>query len=260
MGKRMNSDLPKVLHPVGNPPRPMVCAVIDACRAAGCNRIVLVIGHRAELVREAIAKNYGTNHTIEFGLQPEQLGTGHAVRCVENLFFDEKQVPGNELFVLAGDGPLIRAETLRDLLSRHRAAKAAATLATSVIPDPTGYGRIVRDAAGKFSAIVEHKDATPDQRAIREVNPSYYLFDAKELFSALEFVNRNPQSGEYYITDVPGLLLQQHKTVEVIPSVPPEDVLSINTPDQLAEVDAIYQSRTKSGAQRIEPHAMGGRA
>ncbi len=248
MGKRMNSDLPKVLHPVGNPPRPMVCAVIDACRAAGCDRIVLVIGHRADLVREAIAKAYGPNHTIEFGLQPEQLGTGHAVRCVENQFLTEKSAPGHEVLVLAGDGPLIRAETLRDLLARHRAAEAAATLATSTIADPTGYGRIVRDASGAFSAIVEHKDATPGQRAINEVNPSYYCFDAKELFTALGDVRKNPQSGEYYITDVPGLLLAQGKTVEVVPSVPPEDVLSINTPDQLAQVDAIYQRRASASS------------
>ncbi len=260
MGKRMNSDLPKVLHPVGNPPRPMVCAVIDACRAAGCTRIVLVIGHRQELVREAIAANYGPNHTIEFGLQPEQLGTGHAVRCVENHFIAEKSTPGNDIFVLAGDGPLIRAETLRDLLARHRNAKAAATLATSKIADPTGYGRIVRDAAGKFAAIVEHKDATPEQRAINEVNPSYYCFDAKELFSSLEFVNRNPQSGEYYITDVPAVLLSQRKTVEVVASVPPEDVLSINTPDQLAEVDAIYQSRNRGSGASPSTHSMGARS
>ena len=163
MGKRMKSDLPKVLHPIGG--RPMVCAVIDACREAGCRRIVLVIGHRQELVREAIAKAYGPNHTIEFGLQPEQLGTGHAVRCVENQFLAEKAAPGNQVFVLAGDGPLIRSSTLSDLLSRHRAAHAAATLATSVIPDPSGYGRIVRDKHGAFAAIVEQKTARPRSSA-----------------------------------------------------------------------------------------------
>jgi UDP-N-acetylglucosamine diphosphorylase/glucosamine-1-phosphate N-acetyltransferase len=241
MGKRMNSDLPKVLHPIGG--RPMVCAVIDACRAAGCQRIVLIVGHKHELVREAIAREYGQGNNIEFAVQQPQHGTGHAVRCAEHLFSKEKLAAGNALFVLAGDGPLIRAETLRDLLTRHRTAGASATLATSVIPDPTGYGRIVRNN-GKFAAIVEHKDATPEQRAINEVNPSYYCFDAKALFAALEQVQRNPASGEYYITDVPALLLNQGKVVEVIASVPPEDVLSINTPEQLAEVDAIYRRRS----------------
>lgn len=255
MGKRMRSDLPKVLHPVGDPPRPMVCAVIDACREAGSTRIVLVIGHKAELVREAIARNYGSNHDIEFALQPEQLGTGHAVRMAEPLFAREKAAPGHPVFVLAGDGPLIRASTLRELLDKHRATHALATLATSVISDPTGYGRIVRNSAGKFTAIVEHKECSPDQLAIREVNPSYYCFDTKALFESLANVDRNPQSGEYYITDVPSLLLKQGRTVEVIPSVPPEDILSINTPEQLAEVDAIYRSRiaqpaTSTGGSR----------
>ena len=246
MGKRMQSDLPKVLHPVGNPPRPMVCAVIDACRAAGCERIVLVVGHRQELVHEAIVAAYGPSHTIEFGIQPEQLGTGHAVRCVENAFFDEKQTPGHNVFVLAGDGPLIRASTLSEMLARHRSTSAAATLATSVIADPTGYGRIVRNSTGAFSGIVEHKECTLTQLAIREVNPSYYCFDCHELFEALAVVKKNPVSDEYYITDVPALLLSKGKRVEVVASVPPEDVLSINTPEQLAQVDAIYQARNRT--------------
>lgn len=248
MGKRMRSDLPKVLHPVGKPPRPMVCAVIDACREAGCKRIVLVIGHKAELVREAIAQNYGSNHGIEFALQPEQLGTGHAVRMAEPLFAREKASAGNPVFVLAGDGPLIRSSTLRELLAKHNSIHALSTLASSVIADPTGYGRIVRNAVGRFTGIVEHKECTPEQLAIREVNPSYYCFDTKALFESLAKVDRNPQSGEYYITDVPGLLLKEGKVVEVIANVPPEDVLSINTPEQLAEVDAIYLSRTAKGS------------
>lgn len=242
MGKRMNSDLPKVLHPVGDPPRPMVQAVIDACRDAGCKRIVLVVGHRQELVRQAVVGQ----GDVEFAEQPEQHGTGHAVRCAEHLFTRQigmGRAKGGDVFVLAGDGPLIRAETLRTLLQTHRQSAAAATLATSVIDDPAGYGRIVRDDAGRFTAIVEHKDCTPDQRSIREVNPSYYCFDVAALFTTLARVPRNPQSGEYYITDVPGMLLAEGDRVEVIPSVPPEDVLSVNTPEQLAEVDRIYRAR-----------------
>ena len=246
MGKRMRSDLPKVLHPIGG--RAMVCAVIDACREAGCRRIVLVVGHKQELVRETIAKEYGdaARHGIEFAVQPEQLGTGHAVRCAEGLFAKEKAAPGNDVFVLAGDGPLIRAKTLRELLDRHRASGSSAALATSVIDDPTGYGRIVREGqggSGRFVAIVEHKDCTPEQLKIREVNPSYYCFDTKALFDTLADVPRQASNGEYYITDVPGLLLKRGRGVEVIAAVPAEDVLSINTPEQLAEVDAIYMRR-----------------
>ncbi|MBY0262855.1 MAG: NTP transferase domain-containing protein [Phycisphaerales bacterium] len=240
MGKRMQSDLPKVLHPIGG--RPMVRAVIDACRGAGCKRIVLIVGHKQELVREAIRA--GRDEAgIEFAVQSPQLGTGHAVRCAEDLFANEKSGPGHPVFVLAGDGPLIRAQTLRELLDRHRSTGAQATLATSVIDDPTGYGRIVRDASGAFTGIVEHKEATDAQRAIREVNPSYYCFDAVAMFDALSRVKRQESNGEYYITDVPSLLLATGRRVEVVAAVPPEDVLSINTLEQLAEVDAIYRSR-----------------
>lgn len=242
MGKRMKSDLPKVLHPVGDPPRPMVQAVIDACREAGCSRIVLVVGHRQELVREAVAGQ----SDVEFAEQPEQLGTGHAVRCAEHLYTHQVAQgvgKGGDVFVLAGDGPLIRAETLSKLRAEHKRAGAWATLATSVIEDPSGYGRIARDAAGKFTAIVEQKDCTPAQLAIREVNPSYYCFDVSALFSTLARVKRNEGSGEYYVTDVPGMLLAEGRPVSVIPSVPPEDVLSVNNPEQLAEVDRIYRAR-----------------
>jgi UDP-N-acetylglucosamine diphosphorylase/glucosamine-1-phosphate N-acetyltransferase len=243
-GTRMRSDLPKVLHEVGG--RPMLCAVVDACRAAGCQRIVLVVGYKQELVHEAMAAQGGAwNRGLEYAEQAEQLGTGHAVRCAEHLY--TQAAPGHTAFVLAGDGPLIRSHTLKTMVEKHRSAKAQATLATSVIPDPTGYGRIVRDGAGKFVGIVEHKQCTPGQLAIREVNPSYYCFDARGLFATLRDVKRNEGSGEYYITDVPGLMLQRGQRVEVIPAVPPEDVLSINTPEQLAEVDAIYRGRAAGG-------------
>lgn len=264
MGKRMKSDLPKVLHPVGG--RPMVCAVIDACRDAGCGRIILVVGYKQDLVRAAVAgPDWCGRGDVEFALQAEQLGTGHAVRCAEPLLSSEKGTPGQEVFVLAGDGPLIRSQTLKAMLDLQRSTHAAATLATSVIADPAGYGRIVRDAAGRFTAIVEHRDCTPAQLAIAEVNPSYYCFEAGSLFSALSRLTPNTLSGEFYITDVPGLLLNEGRRVEVISAVPPEDILSINTPEQLTEVDAIYLRRSRLGAPRLNavpPHVQptGGRA
>jgi ribose-phosphate pyrophosphokinase len=236
-GTRMKSDLPKVVHPIGG--RPMVCSVVDACRAAGCGKIVVVVGYQQEKVREALS-GYG----VEFAVQEEQLGTGHAVMSAEQAM---KGVTG-DVFVLAGDGPLIRPKTLRELLSRHHHARAAASLATSVIEDPTGYGRIVRDDEGRFRCIVEHKNATDAQRKIREVNPSYYLFDAATLFTTLKRVERNPGSGEYYITDVPDLLLRDGKRIEVVEAVPAEDVLSINTPEELAKVDRMYRGRAENWA------------
>ena len=237
-GTRMKSDLPKVCHEIGG--RPMVCAVVDACFAVGCSRVVAVVGYKQENVREAL-KSYGNK--VEFAVQEEQLGTGHAVQSARNHFANQS-VGHTDTFVLCGDGPLIRPSTLTTLLSRHRETKAAATLATALLEDSTGYGRIVRDSQGYFQAIVEQKNATPEQLKIREVNPSYYCFDAASLFGALSRVTRNALTGEYYLTDVPALLLSEGKRVEVVQAVPPEDVLSINTLEELANVDRLFRQRT----------------
>lgn len=247
-GTRMRSDLPKVAHEVCG--QAMVNWVAKACAEAGCTRIVVVVGYQRDVVKARLAGFAHPGVTVEYAIQDEQLGTGHAVRCAQSLFAPA----AGDVFVLAGDGPLIRAETLKALLERHRSSGALATMATSVIDDPSGYGRITRDSAGRFAAIVEEKHCTPAQKAIREVNPSYYCFRTADLFSALERVKRNEGSGEYYITDVPSLMMEKGGRVEVIDAVPPEDVLSINTPEQLAEVDAVLRARL-SGKK---PHAVGG--
>jgi len=240
-GTRMKSDLPKVAHPCGG--RAIVEWVVDACAAAGCQRVIVVVGYQQEVVRRILDRAHAGWPRIEYAVQAEQHGTGHAVMCAEPLLAVESRDPGHSCFVLAGDGPLIRAETLRTLRRRHEETGAAATLATSVIADPAGYGRIVRDATGRFTDIVEQKNATPEQLKIREVNPSYYCFKTGEMFGALRRVERNPVSQEYYITDVPTLLMSDGKRVEVIDAVPPDDVLSINTPEHLAEVERILVAR-----------------
>ena len=247
-GTRMNSDLPKVAHPVAG--RPMVTWVAEACAEAGCARIVVVVGHQQEVVREIFAGWPGDAPPVEFAVQQPQHGTGHAVQCAEPLLAGFT----GDVLVLAGDGPLIRAETLDRLITTHRAAKAAATLATSRIADPTGYGRIVRDASGRFAAIVEHKNCTPAQLAITEVNPSYYCLSARPVFGARRRGKRDEKSGEFFLTDVPALRLGEGKRVEVVDAVPAEDVLSINTPAQLADVDAILRRRASVAAR------TGGRA
>lgn len=249
----MKSDLPKVVHPIGG--RAMVCAVVDACRDAGIKRIVAVVGYQQERVREAL-KGYSD---IEYAVQAEQLGTGHAVQCAAANFTKESSSEprasasgssrSHDVMVLCGDGPLIRAETIRKVLERHRRTNASATLATAVIDDPQGYGRIWRGPDGKFKAIVEQKNCTPEQLKIKEVNPSYYCFDVKELFAALKGVTRNALTGEYYLTDTLEMLLKAGKRVEVIEAVPPEDVLSINTLEDLAKVDAIFRSRPGSSSR-----------
>lgn len=237
LGKRMNSDLPKVVHPVAA--KPMVRWVVEACREAGADPIVLVIGHGGEAVRSIFA---GDDDDILYAVQSKQLGTGHAALCAKPLLNSFQ----GDLLVLAGDGPLIRAQTIQKLLRTHRQTGATATLATSVIADPTGYGRIMRDATGRFERIVEHKDATSQQREIHEVNPSYYCFQSGPFLDALDHVQNDNASGEYYLIDVLPMMKQRGMRVEVVDAVPPEDVLSINDPQQLAEVDAILRRRLAS--------------
>lgn len=236
-GTRMKSELPKVVHETCG--APMVCWVAKACLDAGASRVVVVVGHMQELVREAMERIDSGDATIEFAIQDEQLGTGHAVRCAQPLLdgFD-----GN-IVVLCGDGPLIRAETVAQLVDEHEQTNAASTLATATVEDPTGYGRIVRDASGAFVGIVEQKNATDEQLAINEINPSYYCFDAKMLWEGLDKVTRNELTGEYYLTDVPSLLLGSGERVGALAAVPAEDALSVNTPEHLAQTDTILRQR-----------------
>lgn len=237
-GKRMNSDLPKVLHRVAG--RPMVLWVLEAARAAGADRHAVVVGYRAADVRAALEGEAD----VEFVEQTEQLGTGHAVMVAEPLFAGHADNP-TEVFVLAGDMPLLRGETLSRLLQAHRDAGAAGSLATAKMPDPTGYGRIVRDEAGDFVRIVEQKDATEPELAITEVNVSCYCFEAAALFDALKRIDRSNAQGEFYLTDALGVLRGEGRTVIAAPIVPSDEAEGINNPDQLARVDDQLRQRTK---------------
>lgn len=226
-GKRMASDLPKVLLPVCG--RPMIRYVIDAVRAAGVGHVLVVVGYRGDLVRQELAGDLG----IEFVEQTEQLGTGHAVMmCREALVGHDGPV-----LILAGDSPLVQVSSLRALLAEFAARRAACLLGTAVKPDPKGLGRIVRNADGQFQAIVEEKDATPRQRAITEVNLSTYVFEAAALLSALQRLTANNVQGEYYLTDCPGVLKAAGNCVEALCLLQPCETLSINTPAELAAVE-----------------------
>ncbi|MAE67347.1 MAG: glycosyl transferase family 2 [Phycisphaeraceae bacterium] len=233
-GTRMEGDLAKVLFPVAD--RPMLWWVVRACRRAGVRRCVVVVGYQAGAVQDAMAEE----PSCAFVEQVEQLGTGHAAQMAAPQF---DPAASRDVFVLAGDGPLIRPAILERMLETHRREKAAATIATAVVDDPEGYGRIVRDDKGRFEAIVEQKDATAAQRGIREINVSYYCFDSALLFDALERVGNDNEQGEFYLTDVPELLRRDGRRVALLEAVAPEDVLGVNTPQQLAEVDQILRAR-----------------
>ena len=233
--KRMKSNRPKPLHEICG--KPMLDYIFRACYDAGCTRLIVVVGHGKD---EVIAR-FGDDKRIHWVEQTERLGTGHAVKVCEG---ELKALPAHsDVFVLAGDGPLIRGEVLKTLRRAVHDDKAQAGMATAVIDDPTGYGRIVRDEAGEFVAIVEHADATPEQREIREIFPSYYCFRAEALLDGVSKLTPNNKQGEYYLTDVYSVLRKEGKRVVAVQAVPPEDVLSVNTRQQLAEVDAYMQDR-----------------
>ncbi len=232
-GTRMNSPLPKVLHPVCG--RAMLAWVIDACRQAGCGHIINVIGHGAQQVRDEFA----AQKDLSWVEQTQQLGTGHAVMMCRG----ELAALSGPVLVVGGDGPLIRPATLAKLIDTHTRQKAACTLATCILDEPARYGRIVRDARGELAGIVEYLDATDAQRAVNEVNVSLYCFDAAALRDVLPRLTNNNQKNEYYLTDTLALLRSGGQKLAAAAAVPPQEVLSINTPQELSQVERILSER-----------------
>ena len=232
-GKRMKSETAKVLHEVCG--RPMIRYVVDAVREAGARTIVVVVGYGADQVRAALADD----PDILFATQDRQLGTGDAVRACRPLL-DRYRGPA---LVLVGDEPLIRPGPLADLLARREADGAACLLGTAIVPDPTGFGRILRDGAGRFLRIVEERDCSPEERAIREVNPSCYAFELPGLWDALDRLDTGNAQGEYYLTDAPQLLESMGRRVVALPCLEPDDILGVNARQHLAQAHAILQSR-----------------
>lgn len=226
-GTRMESDLPKVLVPVCG--RPMICYVIDALQAAGIERIVVVVGYRAELVREELKDVPG----IEFAEQREQLGTGHAVMMCRGQLQDHQ----GPVFIIAGDSPMLQASSVRSLLDLYEEEQAACLIGTVNKQNPTGYGRVVRDREGLFQEIVEEKDADDEQRVIKEVNVSTYVFDAQQLLSALAQLTDDNVQGEYYVTDCPAFLKAAGQRVSAHNVLQPCEAMSINNMAELREVE-----------------------
>jgi len=228
-GKRMNSDLPKVLQPLAG--RPLLTHVIDAARAVGAADIHVVYGHGGERVREALHED-----TLRWALQPEQLGTGHAVTQAMPGVADDALV-----LVLYGDVPLVRPETLRRLV----AAAGTHTLALLSVrmKDPAGYGRVVRDRGGRVVRIVEHKDATAKERAIDEANTGLMAAPAAQLKRWLGRIKNENAQGEYYLTDVVVQAVKDGMAIEAIVADSEDEVLGVNDKQQLAEVEAVNRRR-----------------
>ncbi len=232
-GKRMKSEKAKVLHEVCG--RPMIRYVVDAARGAGARTIVVVVGYAADQVHDYL----GDEPDILFATQTEQLGTGHAAKVCRPLLNDYE----GPAMILVGDEPLLRPAPLADLFHRQQVEKAACLLGTAVLPDPTGFGRILRDTSGRFLRIVEERDCTPEERAIKETNPSCYVFELPGLWEALERIGTSNVQHEYYLTDAPAVLMAMGRKVLAINVLEPEDVLGVNTRQHLAQATAIMQAR-----------------
>ncbi|ADU50221.1 glucosamine-1-phosphate N-acetyltransferase; UDP-N-acetylglucosamine pyrophosphorylase [Thermaerobacter marianensis DSM 12885] len=245
LGKRMRSGRAKVLHEVAG--RPMVEHVVRAAEAAGVDRIVVVVGHQASRIRDLLGNR------VVYAEQAQPLGTGHAVLQAEGAVADAADV-----LVLYGDTPLLEGELLRELIAAHRRSGAAATLLTVELDDPTGYGRIVRDETGQVARIVEEADATPAERAIREVNTGIACYRREPLFAALRQLTPANAQGEYYLVDVVARLRERGLPVATVTAPDPQQVEGVNDREALARAEALLRQRIRrrwmaAGVTLIDP-------
>lgn len=236
-GTRMGTDLPKVLCEAAG--RPLVRWVLDALEAAGISERIVVVGHRAHDVERALAGLPG----VSFALQQRLRGTGDAVAAAAPLIRAAGGGADRPVVIVCGDSPMLRADSVRGLLDAFTRRRAACLLGTATTDDPGGLGRVVRDAAGRFAAIVEERDASAEQRRIREVNMSTYVFAAGPLLTAVARLDTANAAGEYYLTDCPRLLADDGLVVDAVACLDASESLSVNTPEQLAAVDAALRAR-----------------
>ena len=247
-GTRMKSNLVKVMHPLGE--RPLISWSVQAAKAAGAGRIAVVVGHQADRVQEYFADD----KAITFALQAEQLGTGHAAASAREALagFD------GTIFILCGDVPLLRHETLLAMGAMHEKRGAAVTVLTTHLENPFGYGRVVKREGGRISRIVEEKDATPEEREIAEINSGIYCVAADFLFTALAGLKNDNAQGEYYLTDIIKTAADSGRLCLAFSTDDQYEVMGINDRLQLAEAAAIHRRRINealmlSGVTLIDP-------
>lgn len=232
-GTRMKSELPKVLHQANG--RPLVEYVLDTALELQPATTILVVGHQAEKVIAATSR-----FPVSIARQEPQLGTGHAIMQTEPLL----QGFSGEVLILSGDAPLVAPATLQRMLDLHRQSHAAATVLTANLTDPTGYGRIIRNREDNtVLKIVEQKDASDAEKSVTEINSGVYVFDAATLFPALTAINTSNAQHEYYLTDVFGICFAAGKRVSAFRTEEADEVLGINTPEQLLEAEVVLRQR-----------------
>lgn len=230
-GTRMKSNKPKVMHEIMG--KPMVNYVVESAKEAGADEVIVVTGHKGEIVRENI-------NGVLFAQQDKQLGTGHAVMVAEELIGDEGNV-----IILYGDTPLITSNTLKNFINYHNKNDLSVTVISAILGNPTGYGRIVRKDK-KFYKIVEHKDATQEEILIKEVNTGVYCFKAKDLKRALSKLSNNNAQSEYYLTDTLEILLSEGLKIDTIIAEEPDEFYGVNSRLQLSTAEEILRKRINS--------------
>lgn len=229
-GKRMKSDLPKVMHLLAG--RPVIRHVTDTLEPLGFAEIVLVVGHGRELLFDEYRGS-----AVKFAVQEQQLGTADAVKAAWKYFADFS----GDVLVTLGDVPLLSEETLRGLVGQHSKSPATVTVLTAFLEDPTGYGRVVRGEDGFIKKIVEHADATDEERQIREINTGIIMFEAEALRHSLGRIDRNNEQGEFYLTDAVKILLQEGKLSGAVALADPREGLGINSTEQLAQMEGHFR-------------------
>ena len=251
LGTRMKSRRAKVLHELGG--SPLIAHVVRAAQALAPRAILVIVGHQAEEVERAVLDEVG--ELASFVVQAKQRGTGDAVESARHQLENSDSL----VLVLSGDVPMIRVETLQSLIERHHNAGAACTILSVRLENPTHYGRIVRDQNDSFKKIVEERDASVEERGVKEINSGIYCFESKALFEALSKVEPANDQGEYYLTDVPGIILASGATVSVYLHNDAREVYGVNTRAELAEFEnlvrraAIRRLMTESGVTFIDP-------
>lgn len=231
-GTRMLSDHPKVMHKLAG--KPLISYVLDTVEHMGIKKIYVIVGYKANEVMSAYKQ-----HDIQFVLQKEQLGTGHAVMQAEHVL----EMLDATVLVLNGDTPLISASTLNALIEHHHNKKASATVLTANLEDPLGYGRIIRDPHHDLEKIVEQKDGSLGELEIKEINTGTYCFECKDLFWALQQVRPENSQHEYYLTDVIYILKHHGKRVSAFCTDDSRHAMGINTKDHLAQAEKILRGK-----------------
>ena len=232
-GKRMKSAVPKVLHKVCG--KPILYYVIDVCKTIGVDKIIVVVGHKSECVKESVL-SYAPE--VEFVFQEQQLGTGHAVMSAKKFMSDDNE----DILVLCADTPLVQSDTLGKFIQMHKARQNAVSLISTVVDNPKGYGRIVRNGE-RFVRIVEDKDADKNQMLIKEINTGVYVFNSNLLKTSLQLLSNDNAQGEYYLTDTIEIIKSISDSIDVFCADDPDEFLGINDKIQLAYANKIMQRR-----------------